>query len=642
VPWRKKTGILHLSLVLAFLGGGVWFWNCVPSPLFYLSYSTVLLDRNAELLGAVTARDEQWRFPPIKKVPEKIAEGVVCFEDRRFYGHFGVDPFSVLRAVVQNLRARSVVSGASTITMQVIRLSRARPRSVGEKIIEMLMALRLELSLDKEEILALYASHAPYGGNVVGVEAASWRYFGRPPMRLSWAESALLAVLPNNPALIHPGRNREKLLEKRNRLLDRMHGMGKIDGLTCRLAKAEPLPPRPFALPRLAPHLMGRLISEQNQSPVSPCLYRSTLVKNLQERATELVLRHGRELAGNGIHNAAAIIMEVETGEVSAYVGNVSDFNTPEHANQVDIIAARRSPGSLLKPLLYAAMLEAGDLLPTELVPDIPTRLGGFAPENYSRTYQGAVPASMALARSLNVPAVKMLQSYGVDRFCRFLKKLGITTLHRPAHEYGLSLILGGSEATLWDLTAAYAGMAKAARGGPAGFEELENSFFISKVIRREPGRTIHCDASLKMRVHDQCERIEHIVRVKWFVLPPAMEWYYRKNHLNYRPLPPFRHDCLASMALRGPEFMGLIYPEKSSQIYVPIELSGRRGRVVFEAAHWDPNATIYWHLDDRYVGSTREIHQMALAPAPGSHMITLVDQDGEQIQRRFTVLGKE
>jgi penicillin-binding protein 1C len=465
-----KVLIFAVPIVLS----AMLFWNCLPSPLFDASYSTVILDRKGELLGASIAEDQQWRFPSSTHVPDKFVQAIVGFEDRRFFKHPGVDPLAVARAFWQNLRAGHVVSGASTITMQVIRLSRPRrTRTIAEKLIEMIMALRLEISTTKNEILALYATHAPFGGNVVGLEAAAWRYFGREPNKLSWAEIAMLAVLPNKPALIHPARNRAHLMQRRNALLDRLQRGGVIDSLTCRLAKSEPLPPEPVPIPRLAPHLLARLQLKNKLSPQNhitgrnflqvPFRTRTTLIKDLQVRAADIIRRHHIDLAGNGIHNAAALIVDVDSGSVLAYIGNVHQFSKGEHGNHVDVITAPRSSGSILKPLLYAAMLDSGDLLPSQLVPDIPTRLGGFAPQNYSRTYQGAVPASMALARSLNVPAVRMLQSYGVDRFYALLKKLGLTTLHRPASDYGLSLILGGAEATLWDITGIYAGLARRA-----------------------------------------------------------------------------------------------------------------------------------------------------------------------------------
>ncbi|MFW5775567.1 MAG: transglycosylase domain-containing protein, partial [Chitinivibrionales bacterium] len=238
----RANRIPAITIVLATALAGMWFF--VPIRPFDDPYSTVLLDREGKLLGASIAEDEQWRFPPPDSLPCKYKTAAIHFEDKRFYTHQGIDPLAVLRAVWVNIKNRRIVSGASTITMQTVRLSRRnRPRTVTEKCIEALLALRLDLRRSKDEILTLYATHAPYGGNVVGLTAASWRYFGRAPSTLSWAESAMLAVLPNSPSLIHPGKNRTALKQKRDLLLHRLADTGIIDTMTARLAVAEPLPP---------------------------------------------------------------------------------------------------------------------------------------------------------------------------------------------------------------------------------------------------------------------------------------------------------------------------------------------------------------------------------------------------------------
>ena len=795
--WWALSALVLLCLLL--------FWRCLPSPLFNDPFSRVLLDREGKLLCASLAADEQWRFPPVTLVPEKFEKAIISYEDGRFFYHPGIDPLAILRAIRLNLTAGHVVSGASTISMQVIRLSRqGKPRTLKEKLIEMILALRLELSMSKKEILALFASHAPFGGNVVGIDAASWRYFGCDPDQLSWAECAMLAVLPNSPSLIHPGKNRETLKLKRDALLDKLEEKGVLDSMTCSLAKEEPLPPRPLSIPNLAPHLASRIGNRQNTPSDDQFRFRTTLDKSIQTRSVEIINRHHESLSANGIHNAAALIIEVETGNVIAYVGNIHNMEDKEHGNYVDIISAPRSTGSILKPLLYAAMLEDGEILPSELVADIPTQIGGFAPQNYSRTYQGAVPAYMALARSLNVPAVRMLRSYGIDRFYLHLKRLGMTTLHRPAKDYGLSLILGGAEGTLFDITSMYAGMARRVNGFFEGDNSKDKAAFEINVLSGNEGKVaagnihetrdvpeesfnlpvsagscwltlnamlevvrpgdeagwrnfasskkiawktgtsygfrdgwaagvtpkyavgvwagnadgegrpaltgistaapilfelfgilddsewfpcpendlievdvcvksgyragpqcvgtkkeliplaglqseacpyckvVHCDSDHSWRVNSECERVAEIEKVNWFVLPPAMEWFYKLKHSDYHVLPPFRDDCIESMAASGPESMTIIYPGQSGQIYVPIELTGLRGKTVFEAAHRDPLATIFWHLDEEYLDATSGIHQMALSPEPGKHRLTLVDEKGELISREFTVLSKD
>jgi penicillin-binding protein 1C len=802
--WRRGL------IVILLLTAGMWFY--LPLPKFNVPYSGVILDRNGELLNATVAADGQWRFPPDSGLPEKYIQAAVVYEDKRFFRHRGVDPLALVRAAWSDLRSAKIVSGGSTLTMQVIRLSRfKKPRTFYEKVVEIIQALRLESYYNKQEIITLYAAHAPYGGNVVGLAAASWRYFGRRPAQLSWAETAMLAVLPNNPALVHPGKNRRILQAKRDNLLDKLQREGMLDSLSCTLAKMEDLPPEPYPLPLLAPHVQSHFrystgnIKKANRSSG---LLRTTLDINQQLRTDQILKRHHAHLAANGIHNCAAMIVGVDNGQVLAYVGNIFDPQSIDHDPFVDIITAPRSTGSILKPLLYAGMLQSGEILPTQLIADVPTRMGGFAPQNYSREYQGAVPAYMALARSLNVPAVNMLRRYGVDRFQMLLKNLGMTTLHRPAHDYGLTLILGGAEGTLWDLTGIYAGLARTVNFHGTDHDKSGSMFFPplltleevterSEIIRQnlsknqtrnlqaaacwtnnlqaaacwltiqamlevarpdEEGywkdflsgrriawktgtsygyrdawaigitprfavgvwvgnadgegrpdlvgiktaapilfeifgtladenwfscpeselteievcsrsgfrkgpdcregiyirvpsagkqanacpycRTVHCDRTLQWQVNGNCEPVAEIIHVPWFILPPSMEVYYMLKHSDYRAVPPFRADCYQSTEDMITGSFSIIYPERNSIIYIPRELDGQAGRSVFKAAHRNPSALIYWHLDNSFIGTTRQIHEMALNPSLGEHTLTLVDEFGEQVERKFTTIS--
>jgi penicillin-binding protein 1C len=800
---RPVVGRILPAAALAFsaaLAAGAAYRLLLPRPLFDDPYSLAAFDRNGELLGAAIAPDGQWRFPPLASVPHKFRIALVEYEDARFAAHPGVDLFSLARAFAQNLAAGEVVSGGSTISMQVIRLQRRRTdRSVPEKLIEALLALRLETEYGKDEIVALFAAHAPFGGNTVGLEAAAWRYFARSPERLSWAESALLAVLPNSPGLMHPGRNRDRLKEKRDRLLEKLRRKGYLSELDCRLAQDEPLPDSPLPLPREAPHLLARLAAlNAAESRPEKKTYRAvtTVDRSLQAGVGRIVERHVARLSGNGIHNAAACVLETATGRTLAYVGNVPPgfYSGPEgeeRAPEVDVLTAPRSTGSLLKPLLYAAMLDRGELLPTELVPDIPTRYGGFRPENDTKTFRGAVTAKTAIAQSLNVPSVRLLRDFGLDRFYAFLKSLGMTTLFRPAGEYGLTLILGGAEGTLWELTGIYAGLGKAALSGPGGpfltpyflesarpspdrpdvspvppisraaawltleaMLEVERpgedvnwrSFTSSRRIAWKTGTSyghrdawsigitprytvgvwvgnatgegrpglqgslaaapllfdifnildddgetwfdepaaeletvevcaksgfprgpnceegllvkvpravlktgacpyctlLHLDKSGRYQVSSRFEKIANIVSRPWFVLPPAMEWYYKASSPGYRPVPPWRPDCRPALGETGDESLSIIFPAEGSLVYIPIELDGKRGKIVCSAAHRDDGAELYWHLDGVYLGATAGIHQMAIAPPPGEHTLTVVDSNGEFAQRKFKVLSKD
>lgn len=776
--WLVVTACLVLAM-------GTWFGVCLPSRLFEVPYSTILVDRQGNLLNASIATDGQWRFPETTSVPQKFKDAIILFEDKRFYSHPGVDPLAISRATRQNISAGKIVSGGSTITMQLMRLAgKQSRRTIWNKLDEGIKACRLELRYSKDEILSIYASHAPFGGNVVGIEAACWRYFGRQPDELSWGEAALLAVLPNNPSLIHLARNRDQLKAKRDHLLAALAASGKMDQMSYELAVAEGLPSSPLALPRYAPHLLTRTMNDGlGQRRVV-----TTLDVSLQQRVTAITRDHHRVLSGNQVFNAAAIVLEVKTGHVLAYVGNVNSGR--DMHEDVDIIASPRSTGSILKPFLFAAMLDEGAMLQHTLVADVPTVINGFAPKNFSRAYDGAVPADKALIRSLNVPAVIELRQYRYEKFHGLLKAAGITTLTNPADHYGLSMILGGAEGTLWDITGAYASMARTLnnyfelpgkssyRSGsfhspgyllqkeddetgsdsPFGaasiyltFEALKDlyrpgeetgwrNFYSSKKIawktgtsfgfrdgwavgvnrdyavgvwvgnadgEGRPGLTgteaaapvmfdifsalpgqgwfdapltelkevpvctlsgqraseicpeqkmvmvttrglgskacayhkrVHLTADRKNRTHGSCESLDAIVTETWFVLPPAQEHYFRTLHLGYKSLPPYRAGCADPSGILA---MDMIYPKVESKIFVPKELDGTMGSTVFQVVHRNPMATVYWHLDGEYIGSTTRSHKLPLAPDVGTHEITLVDEQGEILERSFQIVSR-
>ncbi|MDV7186518.1 penicillin-binding protein 1C [Lutibacter sp. TH_r2] len=446
-----KTHKIKLIIAVILLTA---YYFSLPKQLFKSPTSTVIESAEGELLGAKIAEDGQWRFPQNDSIPTKFKQCIVQFEDAYFYKHPGFNPISIFKALSENLKSKKVKRGGSTITQQVIRLSRKnQKRTYFEKLKELILATRLELRYSKEKILSLYASNAPFGGNVVGLDVASWRYFGRYSNDLSWAESATLAVLPNAPSLIYPGKNQQKLLQKRNRLLKKLFEEDIIDKLTYELALEEELPQKPYAIPQIAPHLLQKVAKEFKGKRVE-----TSVEIGLQHNINEIVKTHYNELSQNEIYNIAVLVLNVETRQVLAYVGNSP--TSKQHHKDVDIIDKPRSTGSILKPFLYAAMLDAGDLLPNTLVADVPTQFASYKPENFDKKFSGAVSASKALSRSLNVPAVRMLQSFGLDRFHHYLKELKLTDIKYNANHYGLSLILGGAESNLWDLSKSYASMA--------------------------------------------------------------------------------------------------------------------------------------------------------------------------------------
>lgn len=428
---------------------------CMPKQLFDDPKSTVLLDKNGLLLGARIADDGQWRFPETDTLNEKFITCLVHYEDKRFYKHLGVDPIALVRAVKHNLSGNGRREGGSTLTMQVARMARGnQPRTIANKIIEILWAIDIELTHSKEEILRLYVSNAPYGGNIVGLDAATWRYCNRDISRLSWSEMCCLAVLPNSPSLIHLGRNRSELQKKRDGLLRTLHADGVIDNQELTLALEEPLPDRPYAIPNNAKHYLD-YVAKTNKGTVVKTDIDSRLQTMVQRLANDYARSYHNS---NHIDNIAVLVLDVKTGKPVAYVGNTTDKSI--EAWQVDIVQSERSPGSTLKPFLYAAMISSGEITPRQLISDTPLSINGFTPSNFSHSFSGAVHADEAIVQSLNVPLVRMLMQHTPGRFMEDLKWLGMTTLHYGEEHYGMSLILGGVEVKLWDLCQMYRNLA--------------------------------------------------------------------------------------------------------------------------------------------------------------------------------------
>jgi penicillin-binding protein 1C len=770
-PWQKVLVSTIIALLIIFI--------VVPTPKFDAPTATVVLSSHGHLMGARIADDGQWRFPAVSALPNNYEIALITYEDQWFKSHLGINPVSLVRALFLNIKHRKIVSGGSTISMQVARLSRNNPkRNVPGKFLEVLMAIKLEVLYSKQEILLMYASAAPYGGNVVGINSAAWRYFSRSADDLSWAEAAGLAVLPNAPALMHPGRNQQQLLDKRDRLLLKLLQKEHIDSLTYRLAIAEPLPNAPAPLPVLAPHVTDLMHKQYRGQQVT-----TSLDFTLQKKVNQLVERHNSILSQNAIHNMAALVVEVESGNVAAWVGNTSHPSN-RYGNQVDIVTAPRSSGSILKPLLYAGMLHHGEILPNSLVPDVPVNFSGYAPKNFDSNFVGAVPASQALSKSLNVPAVEMLFQFGEARFLDFAKQLGISTLSKPASHYGLSLILGGGENTLFELAGVYASLARVlnhynmhegysrrdfsmpklfdnpfdstrqwgdqpvvsagavwctlqalqevnrpdersgwrhfsssanvawktgtsygfrdawaigimpnyvvavwagnadgeGRPGLTGtlaaapllfdildllpqnnwFSKPTNNLAVTSVCAQSGYKAgmycphvleqdvplaglysgacpyhklVHLSADHLWQVNASCYPAGSIISDSMFVLPPGMEWFYRKQHPAYRVLPPFMAGCAQSQEIA---IIELLYPRNLQKIFVPRELDGSLGKVVFEAAHRNMDTRIFWYLNDELVAETDLFHQVALSPPPGLHRLTLVDEAGNSLQKRF------
>ncbi|MFT5337159.1 MAG: penicillin-binding protein 1C, partial [Luteibaculaceae bacterium] len=420
---------------------------------FTAPFSTVIYSAEGRLLGAEVADDNQWRFPFLNSdtLPQKFETCILEFEDKAFYSHPGINPFSIARAIQQNWEAGKVVSGGSTITMQLARMYyQNQPRNIPQKIKELFLALRLELWLSKSEILNYYSCLAPYGGNVVGLETAAWRYYNRPAHHLSWGESALLAVLPNAPSLLYPGKNAELLEQKRNRLLDQLLAHGKMDSIANFLAKREELPLQPKPLPLGCYHLLQFIIKQKGSGQN----FKTSIGSETQNKVQRIAQSFQRGLAGNGVNNLAILVVNNHTQKVVAYQGNLPQGG--QHADKVDCVQSTRSTGSLLKPFLFASLLQSGTRTSASLIPDVPINISGFKPQNFTHNFSGAIPFQKALSKSLNIPFVIALRNFGIGPFLENLKSFGLKSIDKSAGYYGLSLILGGGESSLWELTQAF------------------------------------------------------------------------------------------------------------------------------------------------------------------------------------------
>ena len=766
--------ILFLFLLL------IAYYFCLPGQLFNTPNATVVESRSGKLLGALIAEDGQWRFPAVDSVPHKFETCILNFEDAHFYYHPGFNPVSIAKAFAANIVAGKAVRGGSTLTQQVIRLSRNhQKRSYWEKIKELVLATRLEFRSSKKDILKLYSSHAPFGGNVVGLEVAAWRYFGTEPTQLSWAEAATLAVLPNAPSLIYPGKNQIKLLNKRNNLLQKLLQKHHIDSTTYQLSLLEELPKKPFPLPDTAPHLVQYLSKKGKGKRIL-----THLDEKLQVNVNAIVQKHYNTLKQNQVYNAAILVMEVRTRKVLAYVGNTP--TDKDHEKDVDMVQANRSSGSVLKPLLYAAMMDAGELLPQMLVPDVPTQIAGYTPENFSESYSGAIEVDKALAKSLNIPAVRLLQSYGLEKFRDQLDLFKLRGLNRSADHYGLTLILGGAETNLWDLCKTYASLASTVNHFNETSSEYYSKEFVAPIVRADstvafgtkstvktifdaasiyltfeamkkvnrpegseswqffdsskqiawktgtsfgnkdawaigatkdyvvgvwagnadgegrPNVTgltsaapilfdvfdvlpqspwfqkpedefteikvcsdsgflateicpyeiisipnkknyvkacpyhqlVHINPQNLLRVNSSCADLSKTSSQSWFVLPPLMEFYFKKGHPTYKTLPSFQDNCQHT----NTAVMEFIYPRNGSRITLPKNFEGKKNELIVKLAHVKPETPVYWYLDEKFIGQTMDYHEKGLIPELGNHRITVVDALGNEVVIMITI----
>ena len=782
-----KTLFKHHYLLFIFLFVIIGYAAIpLPSPLFPNNYSTVVLgDSSATrmhvspILRVFLNRDEQWCLPPsaTQKIPAKLTTAVLTYEDQYFYYHPGINLVAVARAIYQNLTAGRTVSGASTITMQVTRLMRPKKRSYFNKILEIFQALKIELHYPKNDILKLYLDHAPYGGNVIGYMAASLRYFGKLPTELTWGEAATLAVLPNAPGLISPDIDPAGLRKKRDRLLKKLYQKKIVDRGVLQLSLLEPVPSGSRGFPMLAPHL-SQFLKEKNGK--NGGVIQTTIQPALQKQVEQLLKQQTDYLSGQGIHNGAVLVAETKSGKVRAYAGSQNFFDNA-HQGQVDGVRAPRSSGSLLKPFLYALAFDDGIILPQTVLKDVPTFYGAFSPSNADEKFSGLVTAKQALIQSLNVPAVRLLYTYGIFPFYIFLKSAGVSTLFRNANDYGLPLVLGGSEVTLWDMAALYRGLglggkfsklqilendtanpglsntanlispgasylalnilrelkrpgseyywelfqnqfplawktgtsygqkdawavgvspqwtiavwignfsgegnanlAGARCAGPllfdifnnlpqnpqkawfaapdTGLKEisvcLETGFVASpncpnpvvvsaprymKPLRLCPfHQKIFVSTDTGDEVCSICWTPGHYTAKSMLMYPPDVAQYLRRHGQNAGSIPLHNPKCPAQSVYKPLE---ILYPLNNARLWVPRDFDGEKQKVTTRAAHRDQQRTIFWYLNDHYLGSTTARHEMAVLCKKGWNQLEIVDEIGYRDHKRFYVDMKQ
>ena len=452
--WLWLAGAILIVWALIVAADRLW-----PLPLKEVNPARVVVDEKGTPLWRFADSDGIWRYPvTIEDVSPRYLEALIQYEDRWFWDHPGVNPFSVLRAAWQDLSSGKVVSGGSTLTMQVARLLDPHPRTFGGKVRQLWRAMQLEWHLSKREILTLYLNRAPFGGTLQGVGAASWAYLGKSPAQLSYSEAALLAVLPQAPSHLRPDRWPERAEAARNKVLERMVTQGVWSAQQVKESREEPVWLAPRQMPQLAPLFSRMMLSKSRDNKIV-----TTLDASLQRQMEELAMNWKSRLPPRS--SLAMIVVDHTTMKVRGWVGSV-DINDDSRFSHVDMVSAIRSPGSVLKPFVYGMALDEGLIHPASLLQDVPRRTGDYRPGNFDSGFHGPVSMSEALVRSLNLPAVQVLEAYGPKRFTGMLSNVGLRLILPPGAQPNLSLILGGAGARLSDITAAYSAFARQGKAG--------------------------------------------------------------------------------------------------------------------------------------------------------------------------------
>ncbi|MEO9484868.1 MAG: penicillin-binding protein 1C [Ekhidna sp.] len=483
---NRRKRIRKATIAVWLLSGGLFLIFLLLDYVFpfkkTIDYSTLVMDSGGDILNAYLSEDDKWRlFLAAEDITDDLKKAILYKEDQYFYSHPGVNPVSVGRALIQNVISGKRKSGASTITMQLARLLNPKERTYGNKVIEMFNALQLEYHYSKDDILRLYLNLLPYGGNIEGVKSASYIYFGKDPKLLSLAELAGLVAIPNRPSSLSIKNDNEPINQAKDKWLVKFQEASLFPSHIINLALTEELNPKRRDLPNQAPHLSRRLKRQAEND-----IIRTFVDYEYQKRIEEIAAAHIKRLQYLNVTNTAIIVIENETRRVVSYVGSANFYNESS-AGQVDGVPAVRSPGSTLKPLLYALHYDKGTLTPKRRIADVQMNFGGYEPENYDNSFHGWISSEEALKQSLNVPTVHLLNEYGIMEFIEPLQSAQFRTIEKTKNNLGLSLILGGCGVALEELAGLYAAFANEGEYQPLSFyEDLDSINFSSLIISRQ------------------------------------------------------------------------------------------------------------------------------------------------------------
>jgi len=580
--WKVLFYILGTTIVLLAL------W---PLPNYAPAFSRVLYGDDESLLSATTSSEQQWCFPMDEKIPKNLEACIITYEDEYFRFHPGINPVSIIKSWRTNTKAGKIKRGASTIAMQVMRMkNKSKSRTLKNKIYESISAIKYKMIHKNETILRDWCEIAPFGGNTIGIKAASLRYFGRPISHLSWAEYALLAVMPNGPSSANLSLQREKLKTKRDFLLQKLHVNGFFDASELTLYLGEDLPKETKAIPQFAYHALMFLVSKYPNTYV----FKSTINSEIQKNTYDLLANESSFLRQDDIRNLASVVIDIKSNTLVAYHGNA-----PNHASRfsyVDVAQAPRSYGSLLKPLLYAQAIETAQYLPKELVADIPTAIGEFQPENFDKMYRGAIPLDEMLIQSLNVPAVRVLNTMGLQSFYDLVSNLQIAYLDKGVDHYGLSIILGGGESSLWDLSRIYKGIARNYAGLPFPFDQI-------KVIKDQ--NIISNKNSFAFSPYT----MDHTIRTMADLSRPREEksWqlYGVENKVAWKTGTSYGHKDAWAMGFSGKYMVGVWVGNEGGEGRFGLTGISKAAPVMFKVFNTLPNNTWFAHLPQYTTGET-------------------------------------